>query len=338
MSEDKRRPDTVRLQRISKAFWESAALMSAVELGVFTAIANGQNTIASVATATRIEPVNAERLLTALAAMELVARDGEVFSNAEDVDRFLVQGKPTYAGPWMLFGKPRWDAWGRLTEHLKVREADQRILGMYDETFTVERARQYHEATYSIGMGAARRFHKQVDLAGRKKVMDLGGGSGCYCIVAVQKYPGLKAEVLDLPPVVTVTREYLQQNGVEQDVIASACDFTRDPLPRDADVAIMASNLPQYSRDIIAGVVARVHDALLPGGEFHLIGEMLDADQRGPLAPALWGLSEAVSRSTGLAHSVRDCRRYFEAAGFEQVRVDEFIPDTLTRISGFKRS
>lgn len=336
MSEKTKRPDTVRLQKISKGFWESAALMSAVELGVFTAIANGDDTIATVAAALKIEPVNAERLLTALTAMELITRDADQFSNTEDVDRFLVEGKPTYAGPWMLFGKPRWDAWGHLTEHLQVRQDDQRILGMYDQTFTVERARAYHEATYSIGMGAARRFHRQVDLSGRKKIMDLGGGSGCYCIIGAQQHPGLKAEVLDLPPVVEVTREYLKQNAVDKAVVATACDFTRDPLPEDADVAIMASNLPQYSREIIADVVQRVFDALLPGGEFHLIGEMLDADGSGPIAPALWGLSEAVNHSTGLAHSVTDCTEYFSAAGFEDIKVDEFIPDTLTRVSGLK--
>ena len=338
MAENSKRPDTVRLQRISKAFWESAALMSGVELGVFTAISQGHDSIESLASAVDIEPVNAERLLTALTAMDLLDRTGERFSNAADVERFLVEGSPSYAGPWMLFGKPRWEGWGNLTEHLRVREQDQRVLGMYDDTFTVERARQYHEATYSIGMGAARRFHKQVELAGRRKIIDLGGGSGCYCIVAAQKYPDIRAEVLDLPAVVTVTREYLAENGVEEQVQASACDFTRDTLPTDADVAIMASNLPQYSRAIIASVVARVHDALLPGGEFHLIGEMIDDDGRGPLAPALWGLSEAVSRSTGLAHSERDCRDYLTAAGFQNVRADEFIPETLTRVSGVKAS
>ena len=336
MTDANKRPDTVRLQRISKAFWESAALMSGVELGVFTAIANGHNTISRLASAIDIEAVNAERLLTALTAMELLSRDGDQFTNAADVQRFLVAGEPGYAGPWMLFGKPRWDSWGKLTEHLRVRADDQRILGMYDETFTVERAREYHQATYSIGMGAARRFHRQVDLAGRRKIMDLGGGSGCYCIVAAQNYPEIRAEVLDLPPVVVVTREYLEENGVADRVRANACDFTRDELPQDADVAIMASNLPQYSREIIAAVVRRVHDALLPGGEFHLIGEMINADGVGPLAPALWGLSEAVSHSTGLAHSTADCIEYFSAAGFTGIEVNDFIPETLTRISARK--
>ena len=336
MSDSTARPDTVRLQRIMKGFWESAALMSAVELGVFTAIAKGADSVDTLAAAADIEAVNAERLLTALTAMQLVERSGDRFTNAADVERFLVKGEPSYAGPWMLFGKPRWQGWGELTQHLRQRADAQRVLGMYDETFTVERAREYHEATYSVGMGAARRFHRQVDLSDRRRIMDLGGGSGCYCIVAAQGYPELTAVVLDLPPVVEVTREFLAANQVADRVTAQACDFTADPLPEDADVAIMASNLPQYSREIITGVVARVHSALLPGGEFHLIGEMLDADRRGPLAPALWGLSEAVSGSTGLAHSVPECLGYLQAAGFAEVEAHEFIPETLTRVTGRK--
>ena len=166
--------------------------------------------------------------------------------------------------------------------------------------------------------------------------MDLGGGSGCYCIVAAGKYPEIRAEVLDLPPVVAVTREYIEENGVAAQVSANPCDFTSDPLPTDADVAIMASNLPQYSRPIIAEVVQRVFDALLPGGEFHLIGETINAERTGPLAPALWGLSEAVNQSTGLAHSDADCVGYLEQAGFAEVSVNEFIPETLTRITGRK--
>lgn len=336
-SQSQPRPDTVRLQTMVKGFWESAALMSGVELGVFTAVSNGDNTVETVARACDILPVNAERLLVALTAMQLVDRsDDGRYSNRPDVERFLVEGKPTYAGPWMLFSKPRWEGWGALTERLREPEEAQRVLGMYDQNFTVEKARRYHEATYSIGMGAARRFHRQVDLSGRRKLMDLGGGSGCYCIVGAQQHDGLQAVVLDLPPVVEVTREFLAQNEVEDRVSAQACDFTADPLPTDCDVAIMASNLPQYAPEIIARVVAKAFDALLPGGEFHLIGEMLDDDRRGPIAPALWGLSEAVSFSTGKAHTEGECLAYLRDAGFVEVGANEFIPGTLTRVTGRK--
>ncbi|HEY7434664.1 MAG TPA: methyltransferase [Methylomirabilota bacterium] len=325
------RPDTTRLQRLVHSYRDAAALMAAVELGLFTHVARGADTEAAVARALDFSPTNAERLVTACVALGLLARDGERLRNAPDVARFLVEGEPTYAGPWMLFSKPDWNEWGRLGTHLRRR--DTVVLGKYAQGFTMEQARKYHEATYSIGMGAARRFVRQVDLAGRRQILDLGGGSGCYCIVAAQRHPGLRAIVFDLPPVVEVTREFIASHGLADRVTAQAGDFTRDPLPTGSDVVIMASNLPQYSREIIETVIARAFAALAPGGQMHLIGEMLDADRTGPRDPALWGLAEALWGSTGIAHSVAECRAYFERAGFRAVAAHDFVPGVLTRMT-----
>jgi hypothetical protein len=327
------RPDTTRLQRLVHSYRDAATLMAAVELGLFTQVAHGADTEAAVARALDLTPTNAERLLTACVALGLLVREGDGrVRNAPDVARFLVEGEADYAGPWMLFSKPDWNEWGRLDTHLRRR--DTVVLGKYAQGFTVEQARTYHEATYAIGMGAARRFVRQVNLAGRRQILDLGGGSGCYCIVAAQRHPGLRAIVLDLPPVVEVTREFITSHGVGDRVTAVAGDFTRDPLPPGADVIIMASNLPQYGREIIQAVIARAFAVLAPGGEMHLIGEMLDAERTGPRDPALWGLAEALWGSTGVAHSVDECRAYFERAGFCEVGAHEFVPGVLTRVTG----
>jgi len=328
------RPDTTRLQRLVHSYRAAATLMAAVELGLFTQVARGADTEAAVAQALDLTAANAERLVTACVALGLLVRDGDRIGNASDVARFLVEGEPTYAGPWMLFSKPEWNEWEQLSSHLKRR--DVVLLGKYAQGFTVEQARRYHEATYSIGMGAARRFVREVDLAGRHQILDLGGGSGCYCIVAAQRHPQLRAIVLDLPPVVEVTREFVASHGLADRVTAQAGDFTRDPLPAGSDVMIMASNLPQYSREIIQWVISRAFAALEPGGEMHLIGEMLDAARSGPCDPALWGLAEALWGSTGLAHSVADCLGYFERAGFRDVAAHEFVPGVLTRVSGIR--
>ncbi len=334
MNEPEKRLDTVRLQEMVQGFWRAGTLMAAVELGFFTAVSKGAATEGEIAVALDIPETNAERLMTACVALELLELDDDGhIANAPDVERFLVEGSPRYAGPWMLFTKPRWNDWGELSERLRSRKIDK--LGKYGE-FTVESAREYHAATYSIGMGAGRRFARQVDLSGRERMMDLGGGSGAYSIVATEKFPGLKAVVLDLPPVVVVAKEFIAENGASDRVEAEACDFTADPFPTDCDVAVMASNLPIYSREIIGEVVQKTHDALLPGGEMHLIGETLDDDRRGPAGPALWGLSEAINGTTGLAHSTADCVGYFEAAGFEDVSVNAFVPGVLTRVAGRK--
>jgi hypothetical protein len=331
------RLDTTRLQRIAQAYWESAALMAAVELEVFTAIAHGHDTVAAVAGTVGISERNAERLLTALTAMTLLERqgerDGERFANAPDVQRFLVKDGERYAGPWILFTKPRWEAFGKLSEHLRRRE--ERRLGQYTD-FTVEDARRYHAATYSIGTGAARLFSRSVDLAGRTLMLDLGGGSGAYSIVATTTFPGLKAIVLDLPPVAVVAREYIAANGAADRVSALAGDFTTSDFPQGVDVVVMASNLPQYEPALIRLVVGKAFAALVPGGEMHLIGETLHDDRRGPLSAALWGLNEAIQGSTGLAHTEDEVKGYLQGAGFTDVTAHPFVPGVLSRIAGRK--
>ena len=327
------RLDTTRLQKMAQAYWESAALMAAVELEVFTAIAHGHDTVAAVVRAVGISARNAERLLTALAAMTLLERTEDRFANAPDVQRFLVKDGERYAGPWILFTKPRWEAFGKLSEHLRRREENH--LGQYVE-FTVDDARRYHAATYSIGMGAARLFSRSVDLTGRKLMLDLGGGSGAYSIVATKTWPGLKAIVLDLPPVAVVAQEYIARNDATDRVTAMPGDFTRTDFPKGADVVVMASNLPQYEPDLIRLVVAKAFGAMAPGGEMHLIGETLHDDRRGPLSAALWGLNEAIQGSTGVAHTEGEVTGYLRDAGFTQVTVHPFVPGVLSRVTGRK--
>src|SRR5438874_7886480 len=142
---EKPRLDTTRLQKIAQAYWESAALMAAVELEVFTAIARGHDTIPALGQAIGISERNAERLLTALLAMTLLTYDDGRFANAPDVQRFLVKDGERYAGPWILFTKPRWAAYGELSQRLRATTENR--LGAY-ESFTVEDARRYHAATY----------------------------------------------------------------------------------------------------------------------------------------------------------------------------------------------
>jgi SAM-dependent methyltransferase len=328
--------DTTRLQRYARAYAESATFYAALDLELFSHVSDGAVTIDTLAAAMDVTALNAERLVTACLAMDLLGKDGGKLRNAEDAERYLVKGKPNYAKAWMTFTRPDVPEWFRLTDHLRNREQPT-TLGMYAD-LTVEDARAYHAATYSIGLGAGKKFAREVDLSSRRKLLDLGGGSGAYSIAATRAFPNLEAVVLDLPPVIEVTRDYLRKNGVEDRVGTQAGDFTRDPLPDDADVIVMASNLPIYGETVIQHVVERAYVALLPGGEMHLVGEMIYDDRSGPLDAALWGMNEALNNSGGKAHTISQCRGYFEAAGFTGVTDTVFVPGVLHRVTGIKSS
>ena len=98
----------------------------------------------------------------------------------------------------------------------------------------------------------------------------------------------------------------------------------------------MASNLPIYDSEIIGGVVARAFRALEPGGEMHLIGEMLNDDRRGPVDAAMWGMNELICGSEGRAHTRAECRSYFASAGFVDIEATDFVPGILVRCVGRK--
>ncbi len=329
--------DTTRLQRLARSYTETAVFYAAIDLELFTHVAAGADSIPSVAEATGISELNAERLVTVALAIGLLEleSDGRIV-NAPDCQEFMVKGSKRYAGPWMTFTRREVGDWFQLTEKL-LDPTPPSELGMYDD-LTVERARKYHAATYSIGMGAGRRFCRQVDLSGRRKMMDLGGGSGAYSINAVKAFEGLEAVVFDLPPVTVVTQEYLEQNEVTDRVSTQGGDFINDDLPTGCDVAVMASNLPIYNAENIQKVVSKTFEALAPGGEMHLVGETLNSDGVGPLDAALWGMAEIHYGSGGRAHSDAECIEYFRTAGFVDVANHDFVHGTLTRTYGRKPS
>lgn len=327
--------DTTRLQRLARAYNESAVFYAAIDLELFTHVSGGANSIPTLAAAMGTSELNAERLVVVMLAMGLLEKgaDGSL-SNAPDCEKFMVKDTPRYAGPWMTFTRHEVKDWFDLTTKLRD-PSPPKELGMYDD-LTVKRARRYHAATYSIGMGAGRRFCRMVDLSGRKKMMDLGGGSGAYSINAVQTFDGLEAVVFDLPPVTVVTQEYIDQNDVADRVSTHGGDFINDALPTGCDVAVMASNLPIYNAANIQKVVQKTFDALEPGGEMHLVGETLNADGVGPVDAAMWGMAEINYGSGGRTHSETECIGYFETAGFVDVENVEFVRGTLTRTVGRK--
>jgi SAM-dependent methyltransferase len=329
------RVDTTRLQRLARAYTETAVFYAAIDLELFTHVSQGADSIPAIAAATGTSELNAERLVAVTLAMGLLEKNSSgALINAPDCEKFMVKGGERYAGPWMTFTRGEVPQWFNLTEKL-TDPTPPSELGLYDN-LTVERARSYHAATYSIGMGAGRRFCRQVDLTGRQKMMDLGGGSGAYSINAVQNFEGLTAVVFDLPPVTVVTQEYLEKNGVTDRVTTMGGDFINDDLPDGCDVAVMASNLPIYDGPNIQRVVQKAFDALEPGGEMHLVGETLNSDGIGPLDAALWGMAEIHYGSGGRSHSDVECIGYFENAGFVDVENTDFVPNTLTRTFGRK--
>jgi len=163
---------TVRLQNLSYAHKQSGTLRAALELDLFTKVSEGASSVPVIATALDLTVLNAERLVVACTALELLEKDGDDYRNAADVERFLVKGKATYIGPWLLFNGLDFERWKDLGSVLGS-DSPPKLLGLY-EGLTDEMAGLYHEATYAVGLGAGMLFASDVDMSKRSLILDLG--------------------------------------------------------------------------------------------------------------------------------------------------------------------
>ncbi len=83
------------------AFWRSAVLLSAYELGLFAFLASGPHDACSVAERLGLHPEAASNLLEAVVTLRFVEQSGDHYCNSLEASVFLDPVKPTYMGRWL---------------------------------------------------------------------------------------------------------------------------------------------------------------------------------------------------------------------------------------------
>ena len=332
--------NTERLNELAFSFKQSQALAAALEVDLFTAISKGAGTIEETATACDIAPETADRLLIICKAMRLVREQGGRNVNLDDVERFLVRGKPGFFGDYLRFTiGAEYDEWCGFPGNLKNVSAATPPSKLYEGDLNdPETARKFTEAGYNSSIPLAHRLAKRFDFSRFSRWLDFAGGSGCYAIAACERHPGIQVVVKDHPNVVPVTRTFVAKHGLEGRIDAAPGNFLdRDDYPSDCDLISFITPLHWYLRDDVMRTLGYAYDALPPGGTILIVGYMLDDARAGPIDPALYHL-HAIREGyyTGHVPSGPEYCAYLEEAGFEDARYDWLLPNRLGRIEAAK--
>ncbi len=150
-----------------------------------------------------------------------------------------------------------------------------------------------------------------------KLLLDVGGGTGIYSIACLQKYPNLKALVLDRPEVLKVAEEMANQYGVGSRLTLKPGDMFHDLESwRDPDLpdAILLSNIlhdwdvPECQK--LVGACAKL---LPPGGRLMIHDVFLNDALDGPLPIALYSAA-LFTLTEGRAYSIAEYSRWLDDA------------------------
>lgn len=319
------RPDPARIIELSNAFYGSCVLFTASDAGIFAELARaGAATASQVASSLGLAERGAGLLLDACVALGLLEKHGAEYRTTTSSAFFLVPGSPGDLSRAIRYNRDVYASWGKLAEFARTgRPVEKPELHLGDDP---ERTRAFVMSMHGRALGIGRAVVPQLDLSGRKQLLDVGGGPGTYSVLIAQANPGIRCTVLDLPPVVDIAAQLIAQQGAGERVTTLAGDYHTTQFPPGNDVVNFFGMLHQESPDSIRALMRRAYDSLAPGGVVHVMDMMTDETHTQPEFSALFAVNMALTTEKGWVFSDRELRGWMEDAGFTDFLVRPLAP------------
>ena len=303
-----------RLMKISGAYWESFPLHVAVDLGVFTLIGEGSLSGEEIAARLKGNARSVRTLLDAVAAMGLLEKKADQYSNTEAAKTFLIKTCPSYIGFAIKHHHHLVSAWSKLSQAVKTGKPVRK------KRRTRSELESFLMAMYNNASGLAPRISREIDLSQRRHLLDLGGGPGTYAIYFCQTNPNLKATVFDLPTTAPFARKTIRRFGLGSRIDFQAGDYLHAAVQGTYDVVWLSQILHSMGPERCRTVIEKALSVLEPGGLILVHDFLLNDTHDGPLFPALFALNMLVNTEEGRSYSEGEVKDMLGKAGVQHIR------------------
>lgn len=305
-----------------RAFQETAALKSGIELGVFTAIGHGSPTAAEIAAKCSASERGTRILCDSLVVSGFLSKKDGRYENSEDARLFLDRGSPAYIGSisdFLCAPEIVNEAVGGLTE--AVRRGGTAMDGEGTVADNNEIWVQFARAMAPIMMPAAQFIAGQLPASGELKVLDIAAGHGMFGITVAKKNPQAGITALDWAAVLEVAKENAAKHGVADryDTIPGSA-FEAD-FGSGYDVVLITNFLHHFEMPRNEAFLAKCCAALKPGGRALTLEFVPDPDRTSPPVPARFALTMLFGTPKGDAYTYAEYEPAYRNAGFSSCRI-----------------
>ena len=327
------RPLPDRILQLGFGFWGSKALLSAVELGLFTELARSPADASAVAQRLGLHSRSARDFLDALVALNVLEREDGIYRNTAVTDLYLDRAKPSYIGGILEMANARlYRYWGSLTEALRTGEPQNESKGSGEDLFgplyaDPDRLKVFLAAMSGISAVPAQAIAKKFPWGDYASFVDVGCAQGMVPVTLVRNHPHLSGYGFDLPEVKPIFEEFVTKNGLSDRVTFRAGSFFKDPLPR-ADVIIMGHILHDWDLDQKRALIASAYAALPEGGAFIVYDSIIDDERRANAFGLLMSLNMLIETTGGFDYTASECQGWLRDAGFSRTRVEALVGPT----------
>jgi O-methyltransferase domain/Dimerisation domain len=315
-------------------FWGSKTLLSAIELGIFSALANGPLDGKALADRVGLHPRSARDFLDALVALGMLERTDDRYSNTADTNLFLDRNKPSYIGGVLEMANKRlYPFWGALTDALRTGEP-QNEARRGENFFSVlyadnDRLEDFLKAMTGISLGTAKAIAEKFPWRRYRTFVDIGCAQGAVPVQVALAHKHLSGGGFDLPSVRPIFEQYIAANGLADRLRFHPGDFFSDPLPT-ADVLVMGHILHDWNLDEKRHLLGKAYDALPTEGALIVYEALIDDDRRENTFGLLMSLNMLIETPGGFDYTGADCAMWMQEAGFRETRVEHLLgPDSM---------
>lgn len=257
------------LENLATGYWFSETLFTAVEMEIFNHLEPKGGTVEEIALALDADLGGMERFLQALCALGLLTHDGCRYYNTQVSSKYLVAGKENYQGDSILWRKYLTTGWGTLAQCLKAGgrvnygppdeepgELKQRIKSYINAMDRVARTKVLELTPFFDGL----------PMAGN--ILDVGAGSGAVAAGFLQRFPDMRATLMDIPEVLEYTRQLMKASGLEDKTAFCPANILESwPVNREGfDLIILSNIVHAYAEQEISDILKKASDVLKPGG------------------------------------------------------------------------
>jgi 2-polyprenyl-3-methyl-5-hydroxy-6-metoxy-1,4-benzoquinol methylase len=317
------------------AYQRTAALKAAIELGVFTEIAKGNNTASAIATATGSSLLYNARgmriLCDFLTLMGLLSKEGDRYSLGIDAAFFLDRNSRAYFGGAARFIlDPQMMApFANLAEIVKTGRTTMAGEGTvsYDNPVWVE----FAEAMAPMQFPASMELAAKLSGEGAIDVLDIAAGHGLFGIAIAQRNPAAQVTALDWGNVLAVATQNAKKMGVADRHKELVGDAFAVDFGGPYDLILVTNFFHHFDAPTCEGLIRKIFAALKPGGRCATLDFVPNEDRVSPPAAASFAMMMLGSTATGDAYTMAEYTRMFAGAGFasSEAHTLEKSPGTL---------
>jgi SAM-dependent methyltransferase len=335
----RRTPSPAKIMQLGIGFCGSKALLSAVELGLFTVLARGPRDAETLRLQLGLHPRSARDFFDALVALGMLKRTGLRYANTPETALYLDRNKSSYVGGILEMANARlYRFWGSLTEGLRTGKAQNEAKTGEDFFGTLyadpQRLEGFLKAMTGLSLGSARVIARKFPWKHYRSFVDVGCAQGGVAVEITLAHKALTGMGMDLPVVQPVFEAYAKARGVDGRLRFVTGDFFKEPLPQ-ADVIIMGHILHDWNLEDKMMLLRKAYEALPPNGALIVHEALIDDDRKANAFGLLMSLNMLIETHGGFDFTGADCRKWMKEAGFRRTKVEPLAgPDGM--VVGFK--